>query len=111
MGADQKSPVFRKRAYPFFHSGHISFRNRFYLVLYRVFLWQLYHFRVLGTNRDTIFYPNSSKTEILVYRIAAGMRGCFPAAVGPRPADGFGWDAHVADGCDFGCGSMTWPTP
>ena len=21
------------------------------------------------------------------------------------------WDAHIADGCDFNCGSMTWPTP
>ena len=21
------------------------------------------------------------------------------------------WDAHIAAGCDFGCGSMTWPTP
>ena len=21
------------------------------------------------------------------------------------------WDAHVAEGCDFNCGNMTWPTP
>lgn len=21
------------------------------------------------------------------------------------------WDAHIAAGCDFDCGSMTWPTP
>ncbi len=21
------------------------------------------------------------------------------------------WDAHIADGCDFNCGSMVWPTP
>lgn len=21
------------------------------------------------------------------------------------------WDTHIADGCDFNCGSMTWPTP
>ena len=20
------------------------------------------------------------------------------------------WDAHIADGCDFNCGSMVWPT-
>ena len=21
------------------------------------------------------------------------------------------WDTHISSGCDFGCGSMTWPTP
>ena len=21
------------------------------------------------------------------------------------------WDTHVAGGCDFNCGNMTWPTP
>ena len=55
--------------------------------------------------------PDADGTSLTGFHVCAGTRGCFPAAVGPRPADGFGWDAHVADGCDFGCGSMTWPTP